>query len=80
MITVTVKLYGTLPQRMPAYDPQRGLVVTLGPGATVADLTRQLNLTAEDTGVVALDGRVAQPEDRLPNDAHIRIFQVALGG
>lgn len=80
MITVTVKLYGTLPRRFPAYDPQKGLTVTLGPGATLADLTRQLNITPEDTGVVAMEGRVADPDELLPDGARVRIFQVAHGG
>lgn len=80
MIRVTVQLHGTLPRRVPAYDPERGLTISLAPGATVADLLDALGLTAEDTGVVALDGRVAQPGDALYDGARVRLFQVAHGG
>lgn len=80
MITVTVKLYGTLPRRFPAYDPDKGLAVTLEQGATLADLTRQLGITPEDTGVVSMEGRVVQPDEVLPDGARVRIFQVAHGG
>jgi sulfur carrier protein ThiS len=80
MITVSVKLYGTLPERLQGYDPEKGLVLEFAQGACVADLTQRLSLSPEDTGVVALDGRVADPEASLYNGASIRIFQAAYGG
>ncbi|MDA8137257.1 MAG: MoaD/ThiS family protein [Desulfobacteraceae bacterium] len=80
MIKVIVKLYGTLPERIQAYDPDKGLILEFAQGTKVADLTQRLNLAAEDTGVVALDGRVAAPETSLYDGAQIRIFQAAYGG
>jgi sulfur carrier protein ThiS len=80
MITVHVKLYGTLPERFEGYDPERGLTVQLSPGERVGDLTARLNISPEETGVVALDGRVAKPADIVPDGARIRIFQVSHGG
>lgn len=80
MITVTVKLYGALPERFPDYDPADGIVVRLAPDARVRDLNDYLKLTPEDAGVVALDGRVAGPEDILTDGASIKIFQKAYGG
>lgn len=80
MITVNVKLYGTLPWRFQTYDSDKGLTVELPRGARVIDLSKQLNIAPADTGVVAIDGRVARPEDVLPDGASIRIFQVTHGG
>ena len=80
MINVTVKLYGTLSWRIQGYDPEKGLDLEFAPGACVEDLTERLNLTPEDTGVVAMDGRVTEPGDALYDGARIRIFQVAHGG
>ncbi|RJQ86504.1 MAG: hypothetical protein C4519_01955 [Desulfobacteraceae bacterium] len=80
MISVNVKLYGTLPWRFQGYDPEKGLTVQLGQGARVLDLTEKLNIAPADTGVVAIDGRVAKPEERIRAGATIRIFQVAHGG
>lgn len=80
MINVAVKLYGTLAWRIQGYDPEKGLHLEFAAGASVADLTQRLNIAPEDTGVVAMDGRVAEPGDALYDGARIRIFQVAHGG
>jgi len=80
MITVTVKLYGTLPRRYPSYDDDKGLTITLEQGARIADLMRQLHITAEDIGFIAMEGRVASARDPVCDGALIRIFQVAHGG
>lgn len=80
MIKVTVKLYGTLPWRFQGYDPEKGIRLEFAQGARVTELTSRLNLTPQDTGVVALDGRVATPQDALYDGAQIRIFQMAHGG
>ena len=80
MIKVEVKLYGTLSWGVQGYDPETGLTFEFAPGACVSDLIERLNLTPEDTGVVALDGRVTEPGDALYDGARIRVFQVAHGG
>jgi hypothetical protein len=80
MISVHVKLYGTLPNRFEGYDPDKGLTVRLARGDCVSHLTGKLNIAPADTGVVAMDGRVAKPTDVVPDGAHIRIFQLAHGG
>ena len=80
MITVHVKLYGTLPGRFEGYDPAKGLTVRLSRGGRVSDLTEKLNISPVDTGVVAIDGRVAKPSDVITDGAQVRIFQVAHGG
>lgn len=80
MITVHVRLYGTLPWRFANYDPEKGLTVQLDRHARVIDLTDKLGLAPADTGVVAMQGRVAKPDDALPDGAQVRIFQVSHGG
>ena len=80
MITVHVRLYGTLPWRLEGYDPDKGLSVQLSRGGRVSDLTKKLNISPVDTGVVAIDGRVAKPSDVISDGALVRIFQVAHGG
>lgn len=80
MITVNVKLFGTLPDRYAGYDKEKGMIISLEPEATVADLTRELKLASPDYGVVAMDGQVAKPEQKLKDNAHVQIFQRLHGG
>lgn len=80
MITVTVKLYGTLPWQVQDYDPEKGVTLELAQGACVSDLTAALSMSAEEGVVVAMAGRVARPEDPIEDMALIRIFPVAHGG
>lgn len=80
MITVNVKLFGTLPKRFAGYDKESGLTITLGPDAKVADLTRRLNISGADAGVVAMDGRVVKPGQRLKDGASLQVFQRLYGG
>lgn len=80
MIKVLVKLHGALQERVPGYDPDQGLALEFARDARVRDLTRRLNLAPEDTGVVAMDGRVADPDAPLYEGANVRIFQAAFGG
>jgi len=80
MINVHVKLYGSLPGRVPGYDPEKGLTLELARGARVCDLAARLGIAAEDEMVVAMAGRVARPDDPIENGATLRIFPVAHGG
>ncbi len=80
MITVKVKLYGALPERIEDYDSENGIVVRLDQGARVKELNDRLGLRPDDAGVVAIDGRVAGPDDPLNNGTTIKIFQKAYGG
>jgi hypothetical protein len=80
MITVTVKLYGTLPWRVQAYDPEKGITLELAQGARVRDLSAKLAMAADEEMVVAMAGRVARPDDPIEDKALIRIFPVAHGG
>jgi sulfur carrier protein ThiS len=77
---VWVKLFGTLPQRFPEYDPTDGLEVEMPDGARVKDLLAHLELSASDGGVAAIDNVVVNVEDQLKEGVRVRIFQGAFGG
>jgi sulfur carrier protein ThiS len=77
---VRVKLFGTLPQRYPEYDPDDGLEVEIPDGARVKDLLAYLELSASDGGVAAIENLVVNVEEKLKEGVCVRIFQGAFGG
>ena len=77
---VRVKLFGTLPQRYPEYDPVDGLEVEIPDGARVKDLLAYLELSSSDGGVAAIDNLVVNVEKKLIEGVCVRIFQSAFGG
>ena len=77
---IRVKLFGTLPQRHPDYDPKQGLEVEIPEGAKVNDLLARLDISASDGGLVAVDNLVVQHDDELKDGVSVRIFQRAFGG
>ncbi|MDX2440345.1 MAG: hypothetical protein QNK40_07300 [Desulfobacterales bacterium] len=77
---IRVKLFGTLPQRYPDYDPSQGLEVGIPDGAKVKDLLARLEIFASDGGLVVIDNLVVQHDDSLKEGASVRIFQSAFGG
>jgi len=77
---IRVKLFGTLPQRYPDYDPKQGLEVEIPEGAKVNDLLARLDISASDGGLVAVDNLVVQHDDELKDGVSVRIFQRAFGG
>ena len=77
---VRVKLFGTLPQRYPDYDSNRGLEVEIPDDATVKDLLAHLEFSAADGGLVTIDNQVVQHDHELEDGVSLRIFQRAFGG
>ncbi len=77
---IRVKLFGTLPQRYPDYDPSQGLEVGIPDGAKVKDLLARLEIFASDGGLVVIDNLVVQHDDALKEGVSVRIFQSAFGG
>jgi sulfur carrier protein ThiS len=77
---ISVKLFGTLPQRFPDYNSAQGLEVEIPEGAKVKDLLAHLDISSSDSGFVAVDNRVVQHDDDLIEGASVRIFQRAFGG
>ena len=77
---IRVKLFGTLPQRYPGYDPSQGLEVEIPDGAKVKDLLARLGIIGSDGGLVAVDNLVVQHDDALKEGVSVDIFQRAFGG
>jgi sulfur carrier protein ThiS len=77
---INVKLFGTLPLRFPDYNSANGLEVEIPDGARVGDLLAYLDISASDSGFVAVDNQVVQLDDELNPGALVRVFQRAFGG
>ena len=77
---VNVRLFGTLPQRIPDYDLTRGLEVEFPDGAKVQDLLARLEISASEGGIVAIDNLVVQHDRELKDGDAVRIFHRAFGG
>ncbi len=75
---VVVKLYGTLGQTFPGYQPSRGIEVNLPEEATVRDLLAHLGLP--ERAIVIVGGRVLPADAGLQNNAPVSIFQPIGGG
>jgi sulfur carrier protein ThiS len=71
---IQIKLFGTFQQRSSDYDKENGLVVEISDGARVKDLLTHLDISESDGGLVAMEGKVACPEDELDDGASVRIL------
>ncbi|MBI5584998.1 MAG: MoaD/ThiS family protein [Deltaproteobacteria bacterium] len=79
-MTVTVKLFGTLGQSVPGYDPQRGILYTLPEGATVEDLLAQAGLLDGEARLILLRGVSPKMDDPLQDKDEILVFNPLAGG
>ena len=77
---VTVKLFGTLPEKYSDYNPEEGLSLSLPDGAAVKDLQEKLGLTESDRCVTVVNGRVEKREHVLVDGTAVSIFQLVTGG
>jgi len=77
---IKLKLFGTFRQRFSDYDQEEGLVVEISDGARVKDLLAHLEISESDGGIVAIEGKLADPGDKLDDGASVRILQLAHGG
>lgn len=79
-LKLNVRLYGTLSRSFDEYDHMSGLDVVLPEGTSIHDLLIHLDLLARRLGMVLMDGRPAQKDTRLKDEAKIKIFQPIAGG
>jgi sulfur carrier protein ThiS len=77
---VKVRLFGTLGQQFPGYDPAKGLEVEFPDGARVKDLLARLTISEVKGGVVAVDGKILHMEDPLKDGALVHLLQPVYGG
>jgi sulfur carrier protein ThiS len=79
-VEIRVKLFGTLSQRFPGYQPENGMEVEIQDGATVLDLLAHLEISKSQGGVVSMEGRMLRTDDELRNGASVQVFQAVYGG
>jgi len=79
-VQLTVKLYGTLEQWVPGYNPETGCAVHLAAQSTVADLIDHLGVPTRSVGIVSVNGQAAKKADVLPDQALVKVFHPIFGG
>ena len=77
---VRVKLYGTLSQRLPGYQPSQGIEVEIPDGATARDLLALLDIPDSQEATIVAEGRVLKADDRIRCGVPVSVFQVISGG
>lgn len=77
---LTVKLFSTLQEYAPDYDPDLGLDVELASDARVSDLVHFLKIPPDKAPVVSCNGRVLKADEMLNDGSLIHLFQPVAGG
>ena len=77
---IKVKLYGTLSERFPGYQPARGIEVELPDGATAQDLLAHLEIPESQGAVVIVKGRILKADDEIPRRVPVNVVQSIGGG
>ena len=75
-----VKLYGTLSERFPGYQPSQGIEVELPNGATAQDLLAHLEIPESQRAVVIVEGRTLKADDKIRHRVPVIILQAIGGG
>jgi molybdopterin converting factor small subunit len=75
-----VRLFATLRQFVPGYDPHQGLALEIAPGATLAQVIQHLGLPPEDVTLILVDGVHRQPDIQLQGDERVAFFPPVGGG
>jgi sulfur carrier protein ThiS len=76
---VHVKLFRTLPQYYPGHSPQSGLDVEISEDICVAELLDLVQVTQEQVAIVSINGRLANANNTIPDNAEVRLFQPLSG-
>lgn len=77
---ITLEVFGSLRQRLPGYDPERGLEVEVPEATRLSGLFAQLNLPVSETHMVTVDGHLAEQDERLTQGASVLVLPYAGGG
>ena len=75
-----VKLYGTLSQGYPGYQHSQGIEVEIPDGATIKDLLALLEISEPQKAVVAMEGLIRKPDDKMRRGVHVHVLQAIHGG
>jgi sulfur carrier protein ThiS len=77
---IKVKLYGTLSEHFPDYQPSQGIEVEIPDGATAQDLLTLLRISESQRAIVIAEGRVLKADDRMRGGVSVNIMQAISGG
>ena len=77
---VKVKLYGTLSERIPGYQPTQGIEVEIPDGATAKDLLTLLGIPESQRAVAIVEGRILKTDDEIGNGVSVNVVQSIGGG
>jgi sulfur-carrier protein len=77
---ITVKLFSTLREYCPSYDPEHGVQLQLPAGACLRDLITQLQIPAAKAPVATCAGRIVRADDLLEEGSLVHLFQPVAGG
>ena len=77
---VPVRLYGTLGQQVPGYQPSQGIEVELRDGSTAQDLLAHLEISESQRPVVIVEGRVLKADDEIRDGVSVNVVQAIGGG
>jgi sulfur carrier protein ThiS len=75
-----VKVYGTLAQYVPAYDPETGMGLELPDNADAAYLMDYLGIPKSKVGMVTVNGKPVAAGEPFSDRAVVKIFQPIFGG
>jgi sulfur carrier protein ThiS len=77
---IAVKLYGTLRQRFPDYQNEKGIEVEIPDEATASDLLALLEIPESRGAVVIMKGQVLKSDDRIHRGVPVTVVQALFGG
>ena len=77
---VKVKLYGTLSEHFPGYQPSQGIEVEIPDRATAQDLLTLLGISESQKAIVIVEGRILRADDRMRGGVSVNIMQTISGG
>ena len=75
-----VKLYGTLSEGFPGYQPSQGIEVEIPDGATAKDLLAHLEISESQRAVVIVEGIILKADDEIRRGVSINVVQAIGGG
>jgi len=75
-----VKLYGTLSERFPGYQPTQGMEIEIPDGATAKELLALLGISESQGAVVIAEGRVLKADDQMRCGVPVSVLQSIGGG
>ena len=77
---IKVRLYGTLGNHIPGFDPLKELLLEIPDGSTAGDLLDRLAIPRKKVGIISVDGSLAKATKPLHSGNFVRIYRPLAGG